>query len=338
MLPPELNDDTADLEPNAGDDLELNEDIIERLDSDKEPLLLWVQTCPGESCPCRSALVVAAGSRAQLDAHVEIVRQLWDETDDAAAFAAQVPADVVAFEIDIDSGEVVMPMSNDANVTPAVKLVAHQIDGDLLDRLASLWYLGKEQPDAATQAVSPSEIRDYTPGQLLAWDEVHIGARADIYSVDGLALEAIETYCVRPKCQCNDVHIQFYELPVTSSTELDGDASDGAGENDEDDDEHADEHADDDVEHELDGHVYVGSVSVVVEDPVKTKFVPGEGQAKALERLFEAYKARYPSWAPRLAARATAMAAFGERLHAHLEQQRRKPWVSSSRKRRGNKQ
>lgn len=335
MLPPEENDDLVDQDPTAGDDLEPNEDIIERLDSDKEPLLLWVQTCPGESCPCRSALVVAANTREKLDAHVETVRKLWNETEDAEAFAAQVPAELVAFELDIDSGEVTMPMSDDANVSPAVKHVARQIDGDFLDRLASLWYLGKELPDAATEAIPPSEIQDYTPGQLLAWDEVHVGARADVYSVDGLALEAIETYCVRPKCQCNDVHIQFYELPVSASNELDGETAD-AGDDDSD-SETDDSEIDDDSEHDLEGHIYVGSVSVVVEDPVKIKFVPGEGQAKALERLFEAYKARYPSWAPRLAARATAMAAFGERLHAHLEQQRRKPWVSPSRKRRGNK-
>lgn len=316
MLPPEENDDTMDLDDAT--DLEPNEDIIERQDPGREPLWLWVQTCPGESCPCRSALVVAANSRERLDAHVAVVRELWEATDGPEEFQAKISPEIVAFELDIDSGDVNLPMSEERELTEAVRKAAEQIDGDLLDHLASQWYLGKEQPDAATIAAQPSEIRDYTPGQLLAWDEVYTGARADIYSGEGQAVEAIETYCVRPKCQCNEVRIQFYTFPLTEQDEAPDEQEHDA------DSEHGD----------LDEHVYVGSVAVVVVDPVEVKLVPGAGKAEELERLFARYKARYPSWTARLSKRAEAMAAFGERLDAYLGQQRRKPWVSASRKRR----
>lgn len=304
-------------------DLDPHEDIIERAAPGEQPLLLWAQTCPIEDCPCRAVLVVAAESREQLDAHVSVVRAAWQESENDTDFVAAIPNDAVVFEVDIDSGEVTMPMSESKELSAAVARVAQLIDGDLLDRFASQWYLGKEMPDATSEPVAPASIRDYKVGQLLAWDEVYAGARMDIYAQGGAAVEAIETYCVRPKCECNDVHIQFYELPASAMTDAD------ELDSDEDDDSDAPD------DHDDDEHVFVGTVSIKVEEPIQIAYEPDQGQAGRLEDLFKLYQARYPSWAPRLARRADLMAAFGEKLHTYLEQQRRKPWVSTSRKRKG---
>ncbi len=317
MSPPDERDSNIDLEPH--------EDIIERTAPDEPPLWLWAQTCPEEDCPCRAVLVVASENREQLDAHVAVVREAWEEAKDESAFRATVPNDAIVFEVDIDSGEVTMPLTESSVLSPEVARVAQRIDGDLLDRFASQWYLGKEQPDAASEPTAPASIRDFQVGQLLAWDEVYEGARMDIYAQDGVVVEAIETYCVRPKCECNDVHIQFYELPASAGTESGDDSvEDGDG----DDSDEAPEHGDE-------AHVFVGTVSVKVEEPLQITYQPDQGEPSRLEALFKRYQARYPKWALRLAERADKMAAYGEKLHAHLEQQRRKPWVSTSRKRKG---
>jgi hypothetical protein len=298
--------------------LEPHEDVIERTAPGEEPLWLWTQTCPIEDCPCRTALVVAAASRERLDAQIDIVRSAWDEAEDARAFNVAVPSDVVAFEIEIDSGEVSMPLAEAAELSAAVGRAAQRIDGGLLDHLASQWHRGKQIADTSNVPVQPASIRDFKPGQLLAWDEVYVGARVDIYSNDGAHFEAIDTYCVRPKCECNEVHVQFYQLPdseLDADTESD-DANPDASELDADDE-----------------HVFVGTVSLKLEEPVVVDYQPNLGHGALLERLLALLQQRYPDWFARLADRADKMANFGEKLYAYLEHQRRKPSLGAARRR-----
>ncbi|HEY5956943.1 MAG TPA: hypothetical protein VIV60_10340 [Polyangiaceae bacterium] len=308
-------------------ELEPNEDIIERTAPGEEPLWLWAQTCPLEDCPCRVALMVAASSREQLDAHAAVVREAWSEVEDAADFSARVPPNVIAFEIEIDSGLATMPLAEDEVLSPGVAEIVKRLDGELLDRLASLWYLGKDLEDLSVKALEPADIKDFKPGQLLAWDEVYEGARMDVFLMeDGSAVEAIDTYCVRPKCQCNDVHIQFYQLP---------DSLDGSPDDDDDATSQPTSSEPEHDESDLEEHVFLGTVGIKVEQPVSVTYQPAPNQSEALASMLRRYQERYPNWVERLAQRADAMAQFGDKLHAHLEQQRRKPWVSSSRKRRG---
>jgi hypothetical protein len=344
MQPPDDLDSTVTLDPN--------EDIVERTAPGEEPLWLWTQTCPVQDCPCRTVLVVAAASREQLESQVDIVSNAWDEAEDAESFQATVPSDVIAFELEIDSGGVSMPLADDAVLSPAVARIAMRIDGNLLDRLASQWNLGKEMPDTSTVPVSPACIRGFAPGQLLAWDEVYSGARMDIYASGGIAVEAIDTYCVRPKCECNEVRIQFYQLPeIEGEGEDELDTEDEEDLDDVDDDAHEDDAHDENVDatdeaHDVDAsdddvdasddargsnraqahgtdmgeHVFVGTVNIKLEDPVQVSFRPSADQAASLEDLFGQYQRRYPNWVERLSDRADKMAAFGEKLHAHLEE------------------
>lgn len=292
-------------------ELEPNEDIIERNAEGEPPLWLWAQTCPLEDCPCRSALVVVAKDRPTLELQVQVVRDVWEEAEDAEAFARGLAAaeislsDAVIFELDIDSGDVTMPLSESPELTPEVARVEPLVDGDLLDRLASLWYLGKEQEDASIVPIEPSELTDYKPGQLLAWDEVYEGARMDVYRVEQgdneIEAEAIETYCVRAGCECNEVKIQFYEI-----------SEEEAG--------------------------YIGTVAVKVEEPVSVAFTAEETERPLLEAFWAKFQKRYPAWVTRLAYRAEQMAAFGERLNRKPSKPPTKPWVSSSRKRKPKSQ
>ena len=193
-----------------------------------------------------------------------------------------------------------MPLSESSELSPAVAAVVSLVDGELLDRIASLWFLGKEQEDASQKAIEPSQLKDYQVGQLLAWDEVYDGARMDVYrheqGEDVLEAEAIDTYCVRPGCECNEVRIQFYEI-----------GKDEEG--------------------------YIGTVAVKVEEPVSVAFSAEETHRALLETFWTKYQNRYPGWVTRLAHRADTMQAFGERLQRKPSSQPKKPWVSSSRKR-----
>lgn len=344
MLTNDEIDDTCDLAPN--------EDLFERLVSGEEPLWLWAQTCPEDECPCRNALLVAASSREQALEHASVVRELWLEGDDAEEFAAKLPEGIVAFEIEIDSGEAIMPMSESTPLSEAVARVCRQIDGELLDALSRLWFQGKGHEDLTSIPIEPEALRQFEPGQLLAWDEVYEGARADCYVIGDVLVEAIETYCVRPDCQCNEVRVQFYQhaspaegdqpdeddgdaAPDGQHSEQDGGLDDGASP----DGEHSEQDCDPDDdassdEHDLEGVVYLGTANVVLEDPIRLQLKPSEDHADLLKVAFERYQARYPNWGPHLAQRADKMADFGKRLHAYLTRKHSRPWVSSSRKRR----
>lgn len=287
-------------------ELEPNEDVIERVVEGEPSLLLWVQTCPTDDCPCRVALVVVAQDRQELGDKVAIVREAWDEAEDAAAFAKALQSapikEIVAFEIDIDSGDIGIPLAEERETTSEVAKYAELVDGQLLDRLASLWYLGKDQEDASQIAIEPGQIKDFRPGQLLAWDEVYEGARMDVYrdgaGEDVVEVEAIDTYCVRPKCECNEVRVQFYEI----------------GEEEE-------------------GHL--GSVAVKLEEPVTVAYHGDESRRALLETFWAKFQKRHPDWVTRLAGRAELMQQFGEKLNRKSSTQPKKPWVSSSRKRQG---
>jgi len=291
-----------DIEPPF--DLEPNEDIIERSVEGEPTLWLWVQTCPIEDCPCRTALVVVAKDKQTLGEHVNLVRDTWDEAEDAEGFVKSIgevapDATIVAFELDIDSGDIAMPLSESEELSKEVTEVASLVDGELLDRIASLWYLGKDQEDSSVIAVEPSKLTDYRIGQLLAWDEVHEGARMDVFRVptgdDFIEAEAIDTYCVRPKCECNEVRIQFYEVGEEEG--------------------------------------YIGTVAVKLEEPVGLSFHCEETRRSELEAFWLKYQARHPRWVMRLSHRADEMQKFAEKLHEKPQGKPQKPWVGSSRKR-----
>jgi hypothetical protein len=124
----------------------------------------------------------------------------------------------------------------------------------------------------------------------------------DVYrfgeSDDAIEAEAIETFCVRPQCECNEVRVQFYEI----------------GKDEE-------------------GHL--GTVSIKVEEPVSVSMHVPEPNRAMLESFWSMYQKRHPNWVLRLAHRAEVMQQFGVRLHQKSQNAAKKPWVSASRKRQG---
>jgi hypothetical protein len=297
MTSPDPTENTFELEPN--------EDVIERTSPDEPAQFFWVQTCPLPDCPCRTALVVAAKDRPTLDRHAEVVSEVWQEAEDEAAFRTGLhdalgDAEVTAFEVDIDSGDVSMPISEELELSPRVAEVAGLIDGDFLDRIASVWLLGKGQDDTSQVPIDPGELKDYREGQLLAWDEIYEGGRMDIYRIESgeepLEVEAIDTYCVRPKCECNEVRVQFYEL---------GKEEDG----------------------------FIGTVAIKLEEPVSVALHAPEQNREKLDTFWDKYQKRHPNWIARLSHRADAMQSFGDRLH-QLKRNPPRKWVSASNKRR----
>ncbi|WP_455285796.1 YecA family protein [Cupriavidus necator] len=248
---------------------------------------IWVHTCPTPRCPCRTALVLAThDGREILEARGTPVRQAWmskgERYRDVAHNVTKTWPDLVVFDLDIDTAQALQPHSNsplDLTRHPEVAAVMAQIDGELLDAIGRLWYLGKGLPDPGeATCVPPSKIRGWKHGEQLTWDEVYTDVRQDLYVLDDYAYEALDFYCPIPSCDCAEVNLHFEPLHP--------------------DDTHSPGH----VNIHLAGHIQL--------EP------QADRDRTHLEQLWAAFCQRHPRYLKRLAYRDTLIKTIGRRLVA----------------------
>lgn len=242
------------------------------------PVWMLAHTCRTPGCDCRIAKIMTSheGEQALLrhqDAYHEAMQA-------GQAFVVDASADLLLFELDIDSACVfglrgAEPL--DLALHPAIAAVTKRIDGDVLESLGRLWYHGKGWPDPEETALrAPTfEVKGWKPGQRLGWDEICYGVRMDLYTIDGVTYDALDFYCTTPSCACGEVIIHFAAV----------DEIDSPG----------------DVIAHLSGKVDM--------DPSKN------GHA-LLGRLWDAYRQRHTNHVARLSRRYQTMKSVGERIAA----------------------
>ena len=144
------------------------------------------------------------------------VREAWTAGADFSKVAATLD-DVIVFFMDIDTAEVSTLIDDEPlNLAahPRIADIATRIDGDLLDSIGQLWYRSKGLPDSdqAVLLAKEIEIKGWSRGQMLAWDEIFTHVRQDLYVHEGRLYEAAEMYCSTPDCACGEVSIYFGTL------------------------------------------------------------------------------------------------------------------------------
>ena len=257
---------------------------ILRLPGD-EPSWIWAFTCPTPGCSCRAALVLATdGDRETLRARGAPVSEAWLHGRDRAAVAATL-SDVTVFQVDLDSAEV-GPLASDQQFTPSdlaarpeLRRVIDRLDGETLDALGRLWYLGKGTPDPeeARREAPQIKVEDWKAGQLVGWNEALLGVRDDLYILDDSVFEATELYCVANGCTCGETVVRFAE---SKSRNL--------------------------VLHI--GAVRVSGSDTAVLDPDHPR------ELARLERLWTAFQHRHPRYRERFARRAATMQELGPKI------------------------
>jgi len=147
----------------------------------------------------------------------------------------------------------------------------------VLDAIAQLWYQGKGDrgPEAARRAASKIEIVNWTQGDLVGWDEV-AGVRDDIYVLDDRAYTALELYCVAPDCTCGETVVRFTQGATRGARSIGGVRVSRSGT--------------EEIELESDG------------------------DRALLERLWGAFKHRYPHHREHFAQRAAVMQMLGPKI------------------------
>lgn len=253
------------------------------------PSWIWAFTCPTPDCPCRSALVLATSDgRETLLARGAPVSQAWLRGDSYAAAAASL-SDLTVFGLDVDAAEV-NPLGGETRFTPddlaarpELRRVVEGIDGEILDEIGRLWYLGKgmRSPEEAKREAPRIEIDNWVAGELVSWNEVMLGVRDDLYIIDDGVFEAMELYCVTRGCACGEVLVDFSESKLPDARHL--------------------------------GGVHLGAVHLsgrgeVVLDPAS------ERERQQLERLWAAFQLRHPRHRERFTRRAAVMQELGGKI------------------------
>lgn len=179
----------------------------------RTPTWIWARTCPRSKCPCRSAFVLA--TRDGRDTLLERTASVRGSPNPAAEYAKAASGldNVVAFDVNIDTGVVVSANGNqslDLAEHADVGAIVDRLDGDLLDALGHLWFRGKGLPSPEHASIgSTVAIHGWQPGDMVAWTDVFPAVRLDLYALDGRVFEASEMYCAVPDCTCEDVVVQF---------------------------------------------------------------------------------------------------------------------------------
>ena len=180
------------------------------------PLWIAVYTCSTPECECRAAVVLASpDGREKLLERSAAVHAAWNSRGNYRHAAAALH-DLTAFEIDIDSTEIYSLSSNtplNLEAHPHIADIARRIDGDVLDEMGRQWYRGKGalDPEQRLRDATAIKLKDWRPGELLAWNDI-CDLRKDFYRLGDRLFEAVDTYCPVPGCECGEVFIQFDAL------------------------------------------------------------------------------------------------------------------------------
>ncbi len=182
---------------------------------------IWAFTCPTPGCECREATVLwTGGDRETLLTLGAPVAEAWRNGAGHARAAAKLEG-VTSFAIDLDEGDALDLRDPDAiaaldlEANPAARDVVQRIDGEVLDALGRLWYLGKGWPDPEEKGLAAAkiEVAEWKPGELVGWGEALFGVRQDFFRLGEHLYEAADMYCVAPGCDCGDVVVDF--VPIT---------------------------------------------------------------------------------------------------------------------------
>ena len=174
------------------------------------PTWAWAHTCRNPGCDCRDVLMLATADGRQ--ALLERVHRVYQERRDGVSMlhAAWQIRELDTFYLHLDTAQPYWANAKqnfDLTDHPRIGPIAAQLDGERLDAIDRWWHRYKGQPHpeqslARGEALMPAQ---WTPGDLVAWDELCPAQRRDLYRLGSQAYEALEMYCPTPNCHCETV-------------------------------------------------------------------------------------------------------------------------------------
>jgi hypothetical protein len=200
-----------------------------------------VTCCPNPDCDCRELHIDAF----EVDDRFEEITVRGEEImvlHRVEPGGPPPPAGHALALLNLETGRL-----QDAEADPAraeepglIEELREMVDADTLEELRADYRRFKDRARERAAAVSQDATwreRDWTVWdgeQPVAWMEV-ADAPLDTYELEGGSFEAVDLYCIRPGCECEDVEVHFCwagddeDPPVVGAVYVDGPSGEVVG-------------------------------------------------------------------------------------------------------------
>lgn len=193
----------------------------------REGLACTFSVCRTPSCPCREVPVRVTG----IDDGIYGLRAIEDRAaivyePGKARHGPGIWADVT---LDLDSGKFIVKAAEDrasrlsqgsAGQQPAVEVVnlvsesfRRNLDSELLEHLRERWRILKGKTDDW----KGFDWSCFEPGNLVGWHEAFPEAADGLMEVGDHWVLPFDLYCVDPTCKCDDMKVEFVDMPTAGS-------------------------------------------------------------------------------------------------------------------------
>jgi hypothetical protein len=184
--------------------------IMEIRRPNQSSLWLWARTCPTRGCSCRDAMVTvtSSGPSAAAELRARVLRT-FAVARSHTALAQALDPDVPCALLDIDTGELGDLSGEGSPGHAAFAELAGHVHGDMLDELGRMWFRGKRERVPEGDRKPLSTVSPWKPGDLVAFEDVFVPVREDMFILDGRAFLAVDNHCPEPTCECRQVIVEF---------------------------------------------------------------------------------------------------------------------------------
>jgi len=184
--------------------------LLEIRRPEQPSLWLWARTCPTRGCGCRDALITVStqGPSAALELRARVLETLA-VAESHVALARALDADVPCALLDIDTGSLGALTGDGPPDHAAFAGLAGHIPGDVLDELGRMWFRGKHERVPEGDGKPFASCSAWQPGELVAFEDIFVPVRTDMFILDEGEYVAIDHHCPDPTCECRQMIVEF---------------------------------------------------------------------------------------------------------------------------------
>ncbi len=181
-------------------------------------LIVSTSVCPRRGCPCRDVLLGGRRVVARPDLEIDAGTVIEELEVHGGGVGDGFDARIVA-----GTGEVALDGEQDADaLDESAREALAWLRSDLTPALVaetSAWVEAqRRERDRVREIWHETDWSDWSPGQMVAWDDAFEGPWNDVYEVGGEHYQVFELYCVDRACPCDRVRIDVGRLPEDGSS------------------------------------------------------------------------------------------------------------------------
>lgn len=168
-------------------------------------LIVEASVCGNAGCPCHDVLLdgrmLVARADLEIDGDVSVEQIAASGGSVGRMFAARVNGHTGEITLDGDG-------ALDASALDAVAWLRSDLTPAVVEKAAAWADDRRRERDLVREIWRDADWSQWSPGQMVGWDEAFAGPWADAYEVAGQWYDVFELYCVNRSCACDRVRIE----------------------------------------------------------------------------------------------------------------------------------